>query len=343
MKPVLVTIDTEGHDGTDPIRHLIFGETESGRYGIEYLMDIFDRAHVKALFFVDFAEAWDYGRDRIEKVVTTILSRGHNVGVHIHPDHMADRERLFLWEYTREEQYDMIRRCTELYTEIVGRPPRSFRAGKYGANRDTLDILCELGYQYDFSEFYHQKWCGIQPPVTVNAVCRYRTITEFPVTMHRSISVGPLVREDKLDIEQMTPGELRYDLQQIAKAEFPMVATLFFHSFSLLQWRRDPDAPVKKEQNIRKLEKAIAAVEDNRDLCFITEDDLAGIPAAEAQLAQNSHIIWPSPLKGFVYTYIKATAICKTNRKARMLVAVVDGMAAILVLLFMLLFVRLLQ
>lgn len=343
MKPVLVTIDTEGHDGKDPIGCLIWGKTESGRYGIEYIMDAFDRVHAKVLFFVDFAEAWDYGRDKIEKVVTTILNHGHNVGVHIHPDHMADRNRLFLWEYTREEQYDMIRRCTDLYTEIVGQPPKSFRAGKYGANHDTLDILCELGYQYDFSEFYHQKWCGIQPPITVNAACRYKTITEFPVTMHRSVSVGPFVREDKLDIEQMTPGELRYDLQQIAKASFPMVATLFFHSFSLLKWRNNPDAPVKNEKNIMKLEKAIAAVAGSGDFRFICEDDLESIPIMEAGQARNSHILWPSPLRGFVYTYIKALAIRKTNRKARLLVAAGRTMAAIFILLLMILFIGLVR
>lgn len=338
LKPVLVTIDTEGHDGADPVGHLILGETETGRYGIEYIMTAFDKVHTKVLFFVDFAEAWDYGRDKIEEIVTMIVNRGHNVGVHIHPDHMADRNRLFLWEYTRKEQYDLIKSCTDLYTEIVGQTPKSFRAGKYGANRDTLDILCELGYQYDFSEFYHQKWCGIQPPITVNAVYRYKTITEFPVTMHRSFSVGRLVREDKLDIEQMTSGELQYDLEQIVKTQFPMVATLFFHSFSLLKWRENPDAPDKNEKAVQKLERAIAAVSENTDLFFICEDDLEKISAAEENQAKDSHIVWPSPVRGFVYTYLKALNIRKTNRKARLLVAAVDvaivAAVALLIALF---------
>ncbi len=342
MKPVLVTIDTEGHVGADPIQHLILGETESGRYGIEYIMDAFDKVNAKILFFVDFAEAWDYGRDKIEEVVRMILNRGHNVGVHIHPDHMADRNRVFLWEYTREEQYDLIKRCTDLYTEIVGHPPKSFRAGKYGANRDTLDILCELGYRYDFSEFYHQKWCGIQPPITVNAACRYKTLTEFPVTMHKSISIGCLAREDKLDIEQMTSGELRYDLGQIVGAPFPIVATLFFHSFSLLKWRECPDAPVRNDKNIQKMEKAITAVSENDDLYYICEDDLGEIPTVGEAEAANSHIVWKSPFRGGIYTYIKAVSICKLNRKARMLVAAVDITVIAAVALLIVLFVGLL-
>lgn len=332
MKPVLVTIDTEGHDGVDPISHLIFGETESGRYGIEYIMDEFDKANAKVLFFVDFAEAWDYGRDKVERVVRTILDRGHNVGVHIHPDHMADKNRLFLYEYSREEQYDMIKRCTELYTEIVGRPPKSFRAGKYGANHDTLDILSELGYKYDFSEFYHQKWCGIQPPITINAPCRYKNLVEFPVTMHQSVHIGPFVREDKLDIEQMTAGELKYALTQIAKAPFDMVTTLFFHSFSLLKWREQPDTPGVNGKNIEKLKSAVKAVAENKELYFITEADLDGVTAASDEQAKNSKIAWNNQFKGLVYTYIKALKIIKTNKKAKLLI-ISSALAVILVIL----------
>lgn len=284
-------------------------------------MDEFDKVNAKVLFFVDFAEAWDYGRDKVEKVVHTILDRGHNVGVHIHPDHMADKNRLFLYEYSREEQYDIIKRCTDLYTEIVGRPPKSFRAGKYGANYDTLDILCELGYKYDFSEFYHQKWCGINPPIAINAPCRYKSLTEFPVTMHQSVHLGPLVREDKLDIEQMTAGELRYGLTQIVKAPFDMVTTLFFHSFSLLKWRDRPDAPEKNEKNLAKLQSAVKAVAENDGMCFISEADLDSVAAADTEHAMKSEIKWRNQIKGVWYTYVKALKIVKTNRKARMLVA----------------------
>ncbi len=336
MKPVLVTIDTEGHDGEDPIRHLIFGETTDGRYGIERIMDEFDKANAKVLFFVDFAEAWDYGRDKVEKVVHTILDRGHNVGVHIHPDHMADKKRLFLYEYTHEEQYDIIKRCTDLYTEIVGQPPKSFRAGKYGANYDTLDILCELGYQYDFSEFYHQKWCGIHPELTINAPCRYKSLIEFPVTMHQSVHLGPFIREDKLDIEQMTAGELRYGLTQIAKAPFDMVTTLFFHSFSLLKWRDRPDAPEKNKKNLAKLQSAVKAVAENKDMRFITEADLVNVTVADQAQAMKSTIKWRNQVKGFWYTYMKALKIVKTNRKARFLVGLIT---AVFLLAFALLIV----
>lgn len=322
MKPVIVTIDTEGHDGSDPVRHLIIGETVEGKYGIERIMDELDSVGVKALFFVDFAEAWDYGEEKIRNVVETILERGHDIGVHIHPDHMADKSKLFLYEYSREEQFDMIKRCTDLYEKMVGRKPLSFRAGKYSANIETLDILDELGYKYDFSAFYHQQWCGMKDSFTINAPCRYKSLIEFPVTMHKSFDLGFVEREDKVDIEQMTCGELRYSLDQIAKQKFPVVVTLFFHSFSLLKWRESPDAPIKNENNIKKLKGALKAVKQHKELKFISEKNLGVVEVASRDEAANSEIVWDSKVKGILYTYRKAISIAKYNKKARLLVLV---------------------
>lgn len=331
MKPVIVTVDVEGHVGKDPIRRLIFGETDSGRFGIEYIMDVFDKAQAKVLFFVDFAEAWDYGRHEIEKVVRVILERGHHVGVHIHPDHMADKDRAFLWQYSRDEQYNIIKKCTDLYVEITGEQPKSFRAGKYGANRDTLDILCELGYQYDFSQFYHQKWCGINPPITINVPCRYKSIIEFPVTMHKSVQLGKFSREDKIDIEQMMVPELQYSLQQVEKQDFSVVVTLFLHSFSLLEWRERPDKPQLRERKKKRLCKAVEYVSGHPSFQFISEDKLHEQIIYSNQEAEKTEIVWNSFVKGALYTYAKAMLIAKHNKKARKLV--VAGLVSVLVVI----------
>lgn len=298
MKHVIVTVDVEGHLGKEPVRRLIFGETDSGRFGIEYIMDVFDKVQAKVLFFVDFAEAWDYGRHEIEKVVQVILERGHHVGVHIHPDHMADKERAFLWQYSRDEQYDIIKKCTDLYVEITGKQPKSFRAGKYGANRDTLDILCELGYKYDFSQFYGQKWCGIKPPITINAPVRYKSLIEFPVTMHQSVHLGSFVREDKIDIEQMTIPEMQYALNQVKNYSFPTVISLFLHSFSLLDWVSRPDNPMVKDDKIKKLEAATLYIAASDSFAFISELELNDIETVNQNNAVNSKIVWNSNIRG---------------------------------------------
>ena len=52
MKKVIMTVDVEGHDGSDPVTHLIMGKTVDGTsYGIGKLMDIFDYHHIIPLSF----------------------------------------------------------------------------------------------------------------------------------------------------------------------------------------------------------------------------------------------------------------------------------------------------
>ncbi len=276
MKKAIFTIDTEGHDGTDPIKHLIMGETKDGRQaGIPLIMDILEQFQVKGLFFVDFAEAWHYGKEKIFAVVKYIRERGHDVGVHIHPDHMADPKRMFLSQYSYDEQYDIIKRCTDLYMEITGERPLSFRAGKYGANRDTLRILGDLGYKADFSEFFgHDKWCHIQPPVTGNETVKLDNgMIEFPVMSYENYVKGLFHRFDKLDINRSS-FEHKYILRRIMHEDKIEVVSLFCHSFSLLSWRHRPDNPIVKRREVLHLRKALQQVAITENIKFASLDEL---------------------------------------------------------------------
>lgn len=260
----IFTVDVEGHVGSDPVGHLIYGETADGKLcGIDMLMDTIDRYKMRGLFFVDIAEAWDYGEDKIAGVLKHIEGRGHDVGVHIHPDHMADRKRLFLSEYSKEEQYEIISKCTNFYEKVLGHKPLAFRAGKYGANRETLDILAKLGYKVDFSEFYGQKWCHINPPVAKVNVQKLDTgLIEIPVTSYVSLDVMGYSRHDKLDCGQ-TFSEFKTLINKIEQNKND-IAVLFAHSFSLIDWRKTPNDPRYK----RKLQKRL-----EQQLEYVSEDD----------------------------------------------------------------------
>lgn len=253
----IFTVDVEGHVGSDPIEHLIYGKTSNGQLcGIDMLMDVLDKYKMRGIFFVDIAEAWDYGEERIARVIKHIAERGHDVGVHIHPDHMGDRKRMFLSEYDREEQFEMIKKCTDFYESTLGHKPLAFRAGKYGANRVTLDILAELGYKVDFSEFYGQKWCHINPPVAkVNVQKLANGIIEIPVTSYVSLDVGVYTRHDKLDCGQ-TFSEFKALMKKLEKNDTD-IAVMFAHSFSLIDWRRTPNAPKFKKKLRIRLEKQL--------------------------------------------------------------------------------------
>lgn len=341
MKKVILTIDTEGHDGLDPVKNLIWGKTDEGLFGIDRIMDICDTHNINALFFVDFAEAWDYGEDKITEVVTHILGRGHDVGVHIHPDHMADKNRLFLWEYTKNEQFDIIKRCTDLYSKITGEQPLAFRAGKYGANRDTLDIVSELGYQYEFSQFYGQKWCGIKPPITINTPCKYKGITEIPVTVYESISIGSFKRIDKIDAT-MNFHEYIYVMSKMKKLTDNLVIVLFYHSFSMLNWRENPDNISFDESEEKKFISAIEYITNSDHYEFVNYKDL-NLQEGEINISvpQNNYIFSnKNPFSSFWFTFLRANDIKKYNKKADLLVkSMIYGCLAIVTVIILIIII----
>ena len=290
MKQVIITIDTEGHAGIDPIQHLIWGETPSGKLGgVPLLMDLFDEYGAKGLFFVDLAEAFDYGKDRIAEVVNYIIQRGHDVGVHIHPDHMTESKKMFLFDYKYEEQYEIIEKCTELYTEIVGKAPVSFRAGKYGADYNTIDILAKLGYKVDFSQFYkYTKWCHIDPPLTGNeSVILDNGMIEVPVTVYNHIFPGLFDRYDKLDINS-SKQEHNYLFNHFVKQPDTNIIVLFVHSFSLLNWRQNVDKPTINNRIVSNLRHALSKVQKDNRTEFIDLESILNSPLRRAEETDKS-------------------------------------------------------
>lgn len=275
MQKILVSIDTEAPIGESGIDKLIYGNTADGEFGINFMMDIFDSYGIIALFFVDIAEAWEYGKDKIVKVMEDIERRGHDIGVHIHPDRMADKDRRYLWQYSYEEQFEIIEKCTELYEETLGRKPLSFRAGRYGADNNTIDIVSNLGYKYDMSMYYGmKKRCKIDGDyATINRVKENGRVMEIPVTTFKSFSAFGYSRQDKLD-ESMPYGEFRLLFNEILDNGYVDIASFFMHSFSFLNWRKKPESPSFDYRSDKRIRRMIDYMKSQNKTIFIKEADL---------------------------------------------------------------------
>lgn len=276
LQKVLVSIDTEGPAGADPVEHMIFGKATDGKeYGIRYLMQLFSERQITGLFFVDIPEMADHGEKMIARVMKEIDDSGHDIGVHVHPDHMADINRRYLWQYTKEEQYEIIARCTDFYAKVLKKPPLSFRAGRYGADNNTLQVLDELGYKYDMSEFHSSRYCKITPEITWNRVvtCGKNGLKEVPVTTFRSLSTPFYSRNDQIDSGNM-PSEFKRNIRAIISEGSVDVISMFFHSFQFLNWRKEPDSPKFSE---KRWKKSIGNLDYllKQDVVFIAEKDLA--------------------------------------------------------------------
>lgn len=63
--------------------------------------------------------------------------------------------------YPPELELAKLETLTRRFTELFGEPPRSFRAGRFGARGWTIECLERLGYTHDTSVTPHRNWHDI--------------------------------------------------------------------------------------------------------------------------------------------------------------------------------------
>lgn len=138
----------------------IICKTPNGVAGVGYQMDVLDRYGLKAVFFVDPMPALVWGGEAIEAVVSPIISRGHDVQLHMHTEWLAISGKnnplggklgSNVKDFTLDEQIVLIDYARNTLIEAGAPAPIVFRAGSYGANDDTLRALSLLGIRYDSS------------------------------------------------------------------------------------------------------------------------------------------------------------------------------------------------
>ncbi len=199
MTRALITIDTElsasrqqaGMGWQDNLRASLTGTTGAGDYGIGWQMDRMETCGIRGVFFVDPMPALIHGPDLVARMIEPILSRGHEVQVHIHSEWLewaADspvegRTGRNIGDFSLEDQVTLIGWARDALVAAGAPRPNAFRAGNYGANDDTLRALARLGIAWDssYNADYAGKPCQITlMPETVDPVAVKGTV-EAPV------------------------------------------------------------------------------------------------------------------------------------------------------------------
>jgi hypothetical protein len=235
-----------------------------------------------------------------------------------------DKKRPFLFDYSYEEQFEIIRRCTDLFIKMTNRQPEAFRAGRYSANHDTLKCIAQLGYRYDFSQFYGNKWCGIVPPVCYTHPIKLKNgLIEFPVMIFRSISIFNFYKRfDKIDLT-MNHGEFKSALQRVQKDD-NIIVPLFFHSFSLLKNRQKPEKLFFDEKTYKRLCH-------NLEFCRKKEYMAIGLDnLKEINITTNMDCETDIPASGsflhqMFYSLIRLKDISDFNKKASKILFLIYG------------------
>jgi polysaccharide deacetylase family protein (PEP-CTERM system associated) len=194
------------------------------------LLDLFERNHLKATFFV-----LGWVAERAPELIREIAARGHEVACH-------GQSHQLVYNQSPEVFRQETMQSKKLLEDIIGAPVRGYRAASYSIterSRWALDILAEAGFVYDSSIFpvRHDRY-GMpgSPEYPYNMTTgNGHSLVEFPLSTARVLGYRlPVAGGGYFRLYPYTLS--RYGLRQINRQEKPFI-------FYLHPWEIDPDQP----------------------------------------------------------------------------------------------------
>lgn len=162
---LVVTIDTEADSDifwrkSNPLSFL------SVTKGIpELLHPLFKRFGVRPTYLISPEVLEDF------RCVNSLLSLGgdYELGTHLHPEYIEPEKKYESYagtsssdfpcfDYEKDVEFNKLRNLTNLFEEKTGKRPFSYRAGRFGADGDTIEALEKLGYLVDSSVTPNLSW-----------------------------------------------------------------------------------------------------------------------------------------------------------------------------------------
>ncbi len=260
MTALLITIDTElssslhrkGVSLRDNMDRSIWGLGGAGGYGIQWQMDLMDRHGLKGTFFVDPLPALVYDTEFLSEIISTIVSGGHEVQLHIHTEWLAwakhspveGRQGRNIGDFSLADQIVLLDLARKLLLDAGAPEITAFRAGNFGANDDTLRALAQLGMAWDSSvnTAYLDQGCAISADPGLIGAFPMLGIVELPVSgiMDRPGRFRPA------QICAMSTSEMIAGLRHAVREEHGAYV-IVTHSFEMLSRdRRRPNRAVMR-------------------------------------------------------------------------------------------------
>lgn len=139
MKYAYLTIDIEEWYDLDYLKKYELDKSVEVIPEIIDFLDLLDEYHIKATFFV-LADTLERNTD----ILREIARRGHAIGCHGY-----DHELLYkkdIDQFTNE-----VAKAKKIISESINCDVNGYRAACFSMERDKLDSISKLGYQYDSS------------------------------------------------------------------------------------------------------------------------------------------------------------------------------------------------
>jgi peptidoglycan/xylan/chitin deacetylase (PgdA/CDA1 family) len=276
-------------------------------YGVPLIAEKLEQYGLRGTFFVS-SLCPPYLSDKMFSNLKFLVSRGHDLEIHPHPD-AVDPNRLLFTMYSVEERKQILKTAIENIKKAGAPAPIAHRAGAWAIDMETLSLLPQFGIVMDSSIFPIDPRSQVPlPEDLVNRFVKIGSVYQLPITLIKRVPFIGFAGLTSLDLDRTIWQEQEEALKQIADHGVP-VATFFLHFSSLYRYISEtvPYEPHKvtgpKEENIRKLDNVLKLVTSDKRFKVLTARELWQLFQERPQELQGPSFI---PYTGICLTYLKA-------------------------------------
>lgn len=257
--------------------------------GLPSIYKITGKHGAPCVTFLDVAQLYIYGEKDFQEASDLTNLSGNDLQLHLHPSVLPkawyeerghsrpDRGEVQDWPKDVLEAVHRI--ATDDMTQFAPKRPTAYRAGAYRISDTLIDVLVELGYEFDFSYDLLNKKGNVRFDPSLlngNAPIRYRGLIEIPITAFAYRSPEKVKRF----VGNPKPFSRIEALKQYRKAGLRVI-TYILHSYSLMQVYDDPKNGVLKAGRlgldplaVENFDAELAYMKDSGEFEFV---DIAGL------------------------------------------------------------------
>lgn len=140
MNKIFITVDVECHELAKRNLYLE-GKIGNEYWGLEKILQIGKEKNVPINFFLDVVECHAYGDEYVKEIVDQIHAYGQKVYFHIHPNFIIPDGYHLFWQYSLEEQKELLRQGISDYERLTGCKCKAMRTGGYCTDQNLYDAL----------------------------------------------------------------------------------------------------------------------------------------------------------------------------------------------------------
>jgi peptidoglycan/xylan/chitin deacetylase (PgdA/CDA1 family) len=286
---VVITIDVESNDAFTLPAQVDARCTDGSACGLMEIARMLKSRGLAATFFLNVYEYPRWGEPAMRDIAQALQAQGQDVALHTHPETAFDPARSEMYQYTLDEQTQIVGKGVQLLSAWTGKKVVAHRAGDYSADRNTLEALRRNGVSVDSSLFWQNPSCRLNDlGLPRNLPSFPDGITEIPVTVYErsqrphglpaALPAVDTVR--KVDANWfIDEAEAKAAMEGLVAADPPYIV-LFLHSFSFMA-RGEGKAPVA-DRRARDIFGTLLDQVAQRHLEVATMRDLAAAGAVTA-------------------------------------------------------------